>query len=46
MSLELFKKGPRRILEDSKKSWRVLEIIQTGNENIYATSRPKIKNLF
>ena len=44
MGLELFKKGTRRILEDYKnpgESWKL-----TGNENIYATSRPKTKNLF
>ena len=32
-------------LKDSKKSGRVLEIIQTGDEIISPTSRPKIKNL-
>ena len=32
-------------LENSKKSRRVLEIIQTGNEIISPTSRPKIKKL-
>ena len=44
-SLELFKKGSRRFLEDSKKSRRVLEIIQTGNEIISPTSRPLIKKI-
>ena len=45
MILKEFKKGSRRFLEDSKKSQRVLEIIQTGNEIISPTSRPKIKKL-